>query len=173
MKTILHEDEYGYVIAEGNELTIGSKVDDPPKVRITSKITQNGAGGGCISFNASRSYSVCFGSDQDEMAIDRVEQAQDVRGQTGNLKAERNFMVNDGSGSHDGAMQKPFAFVWNALTRLRLNFGTYYPDTMWAPNGLTFTQQQSDGNFVTYTVERPFDKGANPIPVWSAWTGKI
>lgn len=32
-------------------------------------------------------------------------------------------------------------------------------DTLWAPDGLSCTQQQVDYNFVTYRVERPFDKG--------------
>lgn len=45
-------------------------------------------------------------------------------------------------------------------------------DTMWAPNGLFFTQQQDDGNFVTYAASAPYSK-ANATPVWSAWTGKI
>lgn len=42
---------------------------------------------------------------------------------------------------------------------------------MWSPNGLMVTQQQDDGNFVTYRLSRPYDKGANPVPVWSAWSG--
>jgi len=44
---------------------------------------------------------------------------------------------------------------------------------MWSPDGLKFTQQQNDGNFVTYEVDVPFDIGANPIAKWSAWTGFI
>jgi len=44
---------------------------------------------------------------------------------------------------------------------------------MWAPSGLFFTQQQADGNFVTYRITTPFDKSANPKAVWSAWTGFI
>ena len=172
---LLFEDERGYLLMDGNELTVGSKIDDPPKVRLTSPLTEHGGGGGCISYNASRTEGrVCLGQDQLEMALDRVEQAEDVRGQVGNLKAERNFLLNDGSGAGDNAMRKPFAFIWNAVTRMLLNMaGGSRTDTMWAPGGLTFTQQQEDGNFVTYKVDRPYDKGANPIPLWSAWTGKL
>lgn len=47
------------------------------------------------------------------------------------------------------------------------------PDTMWAPTGLFFTQQQTDGNFVTYKVDVPFDKSANPVALWSAFGGFI
>ena len=45
-------------------------------------------------------------------------------------------------------------------------------DTMWAPDGSAFTQQQSDGNFVTYKATVPFSKD-NVKAVWSAWTGKL
>lgn len=45
---------------------------------------------------------------------------------------------------------------------------------MWAPNGLSFTQQQSDGNFVTYLTQVPFNiASTNVKAVWSAWTGPI
>ena len=175
-RLVLFEDERGYLAMEGNELTVGSKIDDPPKVRLTAPIYPKGGGGGCISYNASYfTGQVCFGSQQLEMGLDRVEQAEDVRGDQGNLKAERNFLLNDGSSSKDSAMKKPLAFVWNAITRLFLNLGggDSRPDTMWAPDGLSFTQQQNDKNFVTYEVDQPFDKGANPRALWSAWTGKI
>lgn len=44
---------------------------------------------------------------------------------------------------------------------------------MWSSDGTYFTQQQDDGNFVSYAVDVPFDIGANPRALWSAWTGKI
>jgi hypothetical protein len=179
-RVILFEDERGYVIAEGNEFTIGSKIDDPPKVRVGSQIFTHGGGGGVISFSRMRSSGVCFGDQQDEIAMIRVEQAEDVRGQTSNRKAEFNFMVSNGDPSVD--VVKPLAFTWDTVTRILAGFrsslaaklgGGGRTDTMWAPDGLSFTQQQSDGNFVTYTIDAPFDKSANPRPVWSAWTGKI
>lgn len=173
-RVVLFEDERGYLVMEGNELSIGSKLNDPPKVRLTAPVYATGGGGGCVSYNRSiREGAVCFGNEQQEMALDRVEQAEDVRGQN-SLKAERNFLLNDGSGSGDSAMKKPLAFVWNAVTRLLLNFGgSSRTDTMWANDGLHFTQQQSDGNFVTYVIDRPFDKSANPRALWSAWTGPL
>jgi hypothetical protein len=45
-------------------------------------------------------------------------------------------------------------------------------DTIWAPDGLSFTQQQADRNFVTYKVDRPFDKGANPVALWASGTNQ-
>jgi hypothetical protein len=171
-RTVLHDDERGYVIAEGNELTIGSKLDDPPKVRLTSIGTDHGGAGGVVSFNLSRQTGVCYGSQQTEMAMIRVEQASDVRGDASNSKAEFNFLLNDG-GTADADMQKPLAFVWNVITRNLLSVLGSRPDTMWAPTGRTFTQQQDDGNFVTYSVDHPFDKSANPVALWSAWTGKL
>lgn len=169
---IIAENDYGYLLFESNELTIGSKVDDPPKVRLTSPCTEHGGGGGVISFNYSRQAGVvCDGHNQTEVGMIRVEQAEDVRGQVGNTKAEFNFMLGDGSGVGD--VVKPLAFVWNAITRSLLNLLGGNTDTMWAPSGVFFTQQQSDGNFVTYRVDKPFDKGANPRALWSAWTGFI
>jgi len=114
---ILAENEYGWIAFEGNELTIGSKVGDPPKLRLTSPINADGGGGGVISFNFSRQAGVvCDGHQQDEVAMIRVEQAEDVRGQLGNRKAEMGLMLADGSGIGD--VVKPFACVYNAITRI-------------------------------------------------------
>lgn len=45
------------------------------------------------------------------------------------------------------------------------------PDTMWAPNGKAFTQQQDDGNFVTYVTDVPFSKDpAHARAIWSSGT---
>lgn len=114
---ILAENERGYVALDGNELIVGSKIDDPPKVRVTSPLTEHGGGGGVISFNFSRQAGiVCDGHQQDEVAMIRVEQAEDVRGQLGNRKAEVNLLLADGSGVGD--VVKPFACVYNAVTRI-------------------------------------------------------
>lgn len=155
-RTILHNDERGFVIAEGNELTIGSKIDDPPKLRLTYPISSSGGGGGAISYNASTSAgTICWGSDQHEMAMDRVEQASDVRGNTANLKAERNFLLNDGSGSSDSAMQKPLSFIWNAITKILLPLtggGGGSSNFVQSDNGRFRLYVQGDGNLVLYDV---------------------
>lgn len=42
-------------------------------------------------------------------------------------------------------------------------------DTIWAPDGRSFTQQQSDGNFVTYFTTVPFSKaGEHVTVVWAS-----
>lgn len=181
-RTILHEDERGYVIAEGNELTIGSKLNDPPKVRVCVPITATGGGGGVFSASRARSFGVCFGDQQDEMGYVRFEQAEDVRGDVGHLRSEVNLFVASGLPGTD--VERVFACTWDRFTKWGLSAltslsvwlgggGTSRADTMWAPNGLSFTQQQDDGNFVTYSVTRAFDKTANPKAIWSAWTGPI
>lgn len=43
---IIAENERGYVALDGNELIVGSKIVDPPKVRVTSPCDQTGGGGG-------------------------------------------------------------------------------------------------------------------------------
>jgi len=120
---ILAENDRGYVALDGNELIVGSKVFDPPKVRLTSPVNADGGGCGALSFNYSRHAGVvCDGHDQDEVAMIRFEQAEDVRGQVGNTKVECNLMMGDGSGVGD--VVKPFACVWNAVTRLLPEFAT-------------------------------------------------
>lgn len=168
---IIAESDIGWVGFEGNELTIGSKVDDPPKVRLTSPVTEHGGGGGVVSFNYSPAGHASDGHNQTEIGMIRVEQAEDVRGSS-STKAELNFMLADG-GKEDSNMRKPLAFVWNKVTQAMLVLLGARTDTMWAQNGLYFTQQQEDGNFVSYSVTTPFDKGANPRALWSAWTGKL
>lgn len=171
---IIAESDIGYIGFEGNELTIGSKIDDPAKVRLTAPMTEHGGAGGVVSFNKSRQPGiVCDGHQQEEMAMLRVEQAEDVRGQVGNLKAEFNFLVNTGESGNDSAMVKPLAFVWNMVTRSLLSVfgGESRTDTMWAPNGLSFTQQQNDGNFVTYRTSVPFSKAGEHVTyIWQSGT---
>lgn len=162
-QTVLHDDERGFVIAEGNELTIGSKIDDPPKLRLTSPFK----GGGYISFNFSEESKVQWGSNQTEMGMIGVTKADGASLPAGEL----HFFLNDG-GREDKNMRRVASWIWNKLTSATFSWGSR-SDTIWAPNGLTFTQQQDDGNFVTYTVKAPFDKSAGPKAVWSAWTGFI
>lgn len=120
---MIAENDRGWIALDGNEIIVGSKVFDPPKVRLTSPVNADGGGGGVLSFNISRQAGVVQdGHQQDEMAMIRVEQAEDVRGQLGNHKAELNIMLADGSGIGD--VVKPFAFVWNAVTAALPEFVT-------------------------------------------------
>lgn len=164
-KQILFEDERGYLLMDGNELTIGSKIDDPPKIRLTSPGTEHGGAGGVVSFNLSRNTgTICDGHQQTEMAMIRVEQASDVRGQASNPKAEINFLLNDG-GTADSNMQKPFAFIWNAITTLKLalGFGAAQQDFLQA--GPYRFYLQGDRNLVLY------DTSTTPwTAVWSSGT---
>lgn len=175
---IIAENDIGYLVFDGNELTIGSKVDDPPKLRLTCPNTEHGGGGGVISFNFSRQAGVvCDGHAQNEISMIRAEQAEDVRGDVGNTKAELNFMVDDGRNNGQDSMRKPLAFTCDGYTHDTLGDRpiieplepvNVHPSAMWSPRGRFVTQQQDDGNFVTY------DTGVNPWKaVWSAWTGKL
>lgn len=174
---ILSENERGYLGFDGNELIIGSKIDDPPKVRLTSPLYPTGGGGGAISFNYSREIGVvCDGHQQDEVAMIRVEQAEDVRGQLGNRKAELNLLLADGSGVGD--VVKPFACVYNAVTRLlpafrdalRLTLDsepvtpTSFPNKLVSPDGrVELDIQNVDAlNMVLYE---------DGIALWSVKTG--
>jgi hypothetical protein len=162
---MLAENDRGWVALDGNELIVGSKLGDPPKVRLTSPVNADGGGGGVLSFNVSRQEGVvCDGHQQDEIAMVRVEQAEDVRGQVGNHKAELNLLLADGSGVGD--VVKPFACVWNAVTRLMPQFAgalrsaviggvvPVTPDTHTAEllsrDGKFLFVLQGDGNEVVY-----------------------
>ncbi len=172
--------DYGFEGFEANERTIGSKVDDPPKLRLTAPLTDHGGGGGVVSFNASRQSGIPqLGGQQTEMGMIRVEQAEDVRGQTGNPKAEISFMLNDGSGDGDAAMTKPLAFTCDGITRISPGLANSFRalvgggvsgggSGLTSPQGRMTLQLQEDGNMVVYdTLLSPWKA------VWSIWTGPI
>lgn len=166
---IIAENDRGFLVFDGNELTVGSKIGDPPKVRLTSPINADGGGGGVISYNASRQAGVvCDGHQQTEMAMDRVEQAEDVRGQLGNFKAERNFMVSDASGDGADGMHKPLAFTCDAVTHDTLGLaggGGGNPSRMADPNNRYWLQLQTDGQYVIYDAEDP----GHPKAIFDLW----
>lgn len=180
---IIAENDRGYLLFDGNELTIGSKIGDPPKLRLTSPINDDGGGGGVVSYNASRHAGVvCDGHQQTEMAMDRVEQAQDVRGQVGNYKAERNFMVSDASGDGADGMHKPLAFTYDAVTHNTLGLagtapgGPPMPPALGAFDGAEFIgsngqfiyARQTDGHDVLYDM-----RGATRRAIWASDMGWI
>jgi len=174
---VISETGIGYVAFEGNEQTVGSKVDDPAKVRVTVSITEHGGGGGVISFNASRIWgAVQFGGNQTEMAMLRVEQAEDVRGQVGNPKAEFNFLCNVG-GTDDAAMRKCLSFTYDGITAISPGIansirgiaggmvGGTGTSRMASPHNGYWLQLQDDGNYVIYDVSNP----EQPRPVFDLW----
>jgi hypothetical protein len=174
--------DYGYRGFEGNEETVGSKVDDPAKVRLTAPITTHGGGGGVVSFSYHVNFGeVAFGGRQTEMAMLRVEQAEDVRGSS-SPKAEFNFLCNDGSGGGDAAMQKCLSFTWTGITRISPYIardlraiaagagggggsGGAPASRMESPNGRYWLQLQDDGNYVIYDAQDP----AAPKPIFDLW----
>lgn len=184
-QTVIANTDIGWLAHEGNETTDGAKNADPAKYRLTTPINTDGGGGGVLSFNASRVFGqINFGSNQLEMGMIRVEQASDVRGQTGNLKAEINFMLNDGSGQNDAAMTKPLAFTAHHITRLdesiaadlAARLAPYLPGGASAPvsdklvsGRFELDLQAVDGNIVLYNQKCDGSYSA----VWTMITGFI
>lgn len=176
-QTVLAETPVGFNGHEGNENSQGSKIDDPAKYRLTTPITEHGGGGGMLSFNASRYFNqVVFGGNQLEMAGLRVAQAEDVRGQVGNLKAEFTFLCNDGSGADDAAMRKCLSFTYRGITEIS---PWILADlrTLIGGNGVPVTaarwwlQVQDNGNYVIYD-SWVFDEDGNttPKPIFDLWS---
>lgn len=178
-QTVDSSTDYGFRGFEGNEETVGSKVDDPSKVRITSPITEHGGGGGVVSFNWHKAMGqVVFGGGQTELAMLRVEQSEDVRGSM-IPRAEFNFLCNDG-GDQDANMQKCLAFTWYGITRISpyiardiraiaagAAFATEAPSRMASPDGRYWLQLQDDGNYVIYDVHDP--ASPTPKPIFDLW----
>jgi hypothetical protein len=182
-QTVLADTPVGFNGHEGNENSEGSKIDDPAKYRLTTPITEHGGGGGMLSFNASRYFNqVVFGENQLEMAGLRVEQAEDVRGQVGNLKAEFKFLCNDGSGADDAAMRKCLSFTYHGITSISPGIladlrsliggnGVSAESPLTSTAARWWLQVQDDGNYVIYD-SWVFDEDGNttPKPIFDLWS---
>lgn len=165
---IIAENEDGFVGLDGNELIVGSKRFDPPKVRLTAPVNADGGGGGVISFNLSRHAGVvCDGHDQVEMGFVRVEQSEAVRGQVGNPRGEFNILLNAG-GEDDAAMQRAGAVECDRVTKpgpAFSNGGGGSPSRFVSPDGRWWLQLQVDGNYVIYDAADP----QHPKPMFDLW----
>lgn len=173
---IIAENDRGYVALDGNELIVGSKIVDPPKVRVTSPCDQSGGGGGVLSANISRrTGTVCDGHEQIEMGFLRIGQSEAVRGQTDNPRAEYNILLNVG-GEDDAAMQPGLALEADVITKINpallASFAALLGATggaassrLVSPNGQWWMQMQDDGNFVIYDATNP----SAPKPVFDLW----
>lgn len=173
---------WGYIDVVTNEVSIVSTVEDPPKVRLGAT-----AGGslGCLSFNRVRADG-----NQDEVALlqGKIDEryrsvAEGGSAQQTELVGEFRFDIKkpQRNGETDDKATIPVLQLQHdriVCHRMLVNAngaplagGSSYANDMWSPNGLMVTQQQDDGNFVTYRLSRPYDKGASPVAVWSAWSG--
>lgn len=170
MAEFLADDERGCVRVEGNELITDSKIADAAAVRVGSP-KQDGAssGGGKFSFD-----DTTVPGSRREIALLSV--GDGVFGPEFKLQ----LLKKDG-GSNDADMVNPMRAtateVEFTVPITAPNLGPPVAATvtrMWAPNGMSFTQQQDDGNFVTYTTTVSFSIAPEHVTaVWSAWDGKL
>lgn len=181
--TMLH----GFFDAVGdNETSLVSTKNDPPKHRQGVQRPSGSGWGrsmGCHSWNWVRPDR-----EEEEIALlqgkvegsDEYPHDPDVRYPFEALAGELRLDLRAPGDASDHGM-KPVFRMFHDHVRFAVpvsapNFGAGVPDTsicrMWAPDGMTFTQQQSDGNFVSYRASTPFSI-ANATPLWSAWTGKL
>lgn len=173
----LDETPTGFALFDGNEFSIGSKEDDPSKVRVTAPTTAHGGGGGVYSFSRSREAGVPqTGHQQEEMGFIRVEQSEAVRGDPTNNRAELNIFLNRG-GTEDEDMVRAIAIECDRVTQINpdllssfqqlLNTGgpSGWPSRMASPNNRYWLQLQDDGNFVIYDALDP----AHVKPTFDLW----
>jgi len=160
----------GYFRSVGdNESTLVSTMDDPPKQRQGVQWQEGwGRSLGAQSFNHVRANGI-----EDEIVL--IQGKMDDRYALGPEAAgEIRWDIKAPGVNNDAAMRG----VMNAFhDQIRFNVpisapnlvgGGVTPNFMDSPNGCYRTQQQNDGNFVTYhTCEMPWRA------VWSAWTGQI
>jgi hypothetical protein len=170
---LIHDTPTGALAHDGNELYSDSKVDDPAAYRLGAPPTQRGLGklsGDIIEQGGVRHEVVLVQFKQTENAQNQID------GKGGEFYLG---LAKENAGTTDDAMVDVLTATVKDGFRFKLpvyapNLGGSsgaYANDMWSPNGLYVTQQQDDGNFVTYRLSRPYDKGANPVAVWSAWSG--
>lgn len=164
---------WGYLDVGTNEISIVSTVKDPPKVRLGAD-----AGGslGCFSFNRGTHEVVLLQGKIDERYRSVADEGTSPRPTelVGELRVDllRPRRPGDTDDSqmvpvltlrHDGVTCHVPGLVAQAEPRV---------GAMWSEDGLFVTQQQSDGNFVSYELARPFDRGRFRA-LWSSWGGKV
>lgn len=168
---ILSENERGFVGLDGNELIIGSKVYDPPKLRVTAPVNADGGGGGVFSANISREAGVvCDGHQQIEIGFIRFEQSESVRGDPLNARGEYNLLLNVG-GTDDAAMQRGLAIEADRVTKMNPGLQTALGGSgdlsrLVSPNGRYWFQVQDDGNLVFYDAIDP----THPKAIFDLWS---
>lgn len=163
---------WGEIELHNNEVHIRSNVADPPGVSFHGY-------GDCKSLG-----KVSFKMDGKETVLIQGKRTEDGSGEVYLGVLDANILQQ--TGSLDRAMVEAVNITARGIEfRVPVGFSAGVTrggvvttpsgavDTMWAPDGLSFTQQQTDQNFVTYVVTSPYDKGANPRAIWSALTGKL
>jgi hypothetical protein len=166
----------------GNETIMDSKFSDASKFRVGSPYEKGQSGGG-----GAFSFDIIGGMPprQDGSAPPtRVEVALFTGAVTSEGGGEVGLSITrpgTWSDIDDAAQQKVVEFrgdqVEFKVPISAPNLGAAVPVNvvrMWAPNGLSFTQQQDDTNFVTYVTSVAFSIDPSHVKaVWSRMTGPL
>lgn len=148
---------------DDNEIEIVSTISDPPKVRLAVQAGKVESNLGGVTFNIRRDDG-------------RHEEYGYIMGRlTADKQAGAIYFATRGPGDSQ-AKERAYLDHTGAYFRVPMigSSAVGVTDTMWAPGGLSFTQQQADGNFVTYVTSVPFSKAGEHVKaVWSAWTGRL
>lgn len=158
----------GYFRSAGdNEVElVDTSAGDPVKIRLGAR---NGNGLGAVSVNRVRANGV-----QDEAAL--IYGKLDDR-YPSQLVGMWDIFVQRPGVEGDAGMIRKVEIYWDRVVfhgpvEGISGAGSAYPNAMWSGDGHYVTQQQDDGNFVTYYLVHPFDR-SQFLPVWASWFGKL
>lgn len=185
MSEILARSHNGLHWFGGNETRTDAKDADASASRLGSRHIPGQSGGG-----GKRSFDVFFQfdhepTDEELLVAKRIEAAVIVGGFNG-TGGEIGICIWNGRDQNDIEDADQIKVVEMRHNEVEFKVPIIAPNLqgvngavgpvtrMWAPDGLHFTQQQMDGNFVTYRTKVAWS--IDPLDVkaiWSAWTGRL
>lgn len=165
---VIEQNAEGKLIFNGNELKVVSLISlgDAAFMKVVSPYVEGESGGG-------GGFSIDVGDEGRNIPLVELLGAMYQGGAEAKLVVlKKGAGMNPEDGDYMTVMEFTSEGLEFKVPVKGLGAGGGITDTMWSPDGMSFTQQQSDGNFVTYGASVPFSK-TNVMALWSAWTGFI
>ena len=155
----------GYLDFDGNELTVGSKIDDPPKIRMTNPAP--GGSYGCISGNRTRAD----GSQLEKVLLilkpDDASAGQQHEGGSYDFFAQLAGTEDDAGMVRVKTLTTQFEETYVPVIGTPVGGSRFY-----SPNGRYCWNYQNDGHQVQYDTHNSTDE-STWTAVWSNWFGLL
>lgn len=161
------ESDIGYLDFDGNELTIGSKVDDPPKLRMTSPTP--GGSYGCISGNRTRADGAQL---EKVLLILKPDDASIGQPHEGGAY---DFFAQEAGTEDDQGMKRVKVLTSQFEENYVPQVGDPAPSgdaRFFSPNGRYCWNYQNDGHQVQYDTHNSPNESEWEA-VWSNWHGLL